>query len=239
MNIRILTNAEQVAINCAMLIASQVINKPNSVLGLSTGSSPIRSYEYLIKWHQEGLVDFSSATSFNLDEYLGLEPTHDQSYHYFMQEKLFSKINLKQSFIPNGNTENTDEECINYENKITSMGGIDLQLLGLGINAHIGFNEPDSTFSKSTRVADLAPSTIEANKRFFESADDVPKKAITMGIGTIMRSKKILLIAYGKSKAEAIRNMVKGDINPMVPSSILNLHKDVTILIDKEAASLL
>ena len=239
MIIRILNNAEQVAINCAMLIASQVINKPDCVLGLATGSSPILSYEYLIKWHQEGLGDFSSATSFNLDEYLGLEPSHEQSYHYFMQDKLFSKINLKQSFLPNGNAENLDEECINYENKIASMGGIDLQLLGLGTNAHIGFNEPDSVFSKSTRVVDLAESTIEANKRFFESADDVPKKAITMGIGTILRSKKILLIAYGKSKAEAIRNMVKGDIDPMVPSSILNVHKNVTILIDKEAASLL
>lgn len=239
MIIRILNNAEQVAINCAMLIASQVINKPDCVLGLATGSSPILSYEYLIKWHQEGLVDFSSATSFNLDEYLGLEPSHEQSYHYFMQDKLFSKINLKQSFLPNGNAENLDEECVNYENKIASMGGIDLQLLGLGTNAHIGFNEPDSVFSKSTRVVDLAESTIEANKRFFESADDVPKKAITMGIGTILRSKKILLIAYGKSKAEAIRNMVKGDIDPMVPSSILNVHKNVTILIDKEAASLL
>lgn len=239
MIIRILNNAEQVAINCAMLIASQVINKPDSILGLATGSSPILSYEYLIKWHQEGLVDFSSATSFNLDEYLGLEPSHEQSYHYFMQDKLFSKINLKQSFLPNGNAENLDEECVNYENKIASMGGIDLQLLGLGTNAHIGFNEPDSVFSKSTRVVDLAESTIDANKRFFESADDVPKKAITMGIGTILRSKKILLIAYGKSKAEAIRNMVKGDIDPMVPSSILNVHKNVTILIDKEAASLL
>jgi len=239
MIIRILNNAEQVAINCAMLIASQVINKPDSILGLATGSSPILSYEYLIKWHKEGLVDFSSATSFNLDEYLGLEPSHEQSYHYFMQDKLFSKINLKQSFLPNGNAENLDEECVNYENKIASMGGIDLQLLGLGTNAHIGFNEPDSVFSKSTRVVDLAESTIEANKRFFESADDVPKKAITMGIGTILRSKKILLIAYGKSKAEAIRNMVKGDIDPMVPSSILNVHKNVTILIDKEAASLL
>ncbi|MDO5022938.1 MAG: glucosamine-6-phosphate deaminase [Eubacteriales bacterium] len=239
MNVYILSSAEQVAKNCAMLISSQLISKPDSVFGLATGSSPVRCYEYLAQWYKEGLLDFSRATSFNLDEYIGLDAQHEQSYRYFMQEKLFKFINLKQSFLPNGVAENLEEECKRYDDLLASYGGADLQLLGIGRNAHIAFNEPSDVFSAGTRVVDLTQSTINANKRFFESADMVPKKAITMGIGTIMSAKKIVLIATGLDKAEAIKKTIDGDIDPKFPSSILKLHKDTTLLIDREAATLL
>jgi glucosamine-6-phosphate deaminase len=239
MNVYILSSAEQVAKNCAMLISAQLIKKPESVIGLATGSSPIRCYEYLAKWYKEGLLDFSRATSFNLDEYIGLDENHEQSYHQFMQEKLFKFINLKQSFLPNGAAKDLDKECKDYDELIASYGGVDLQLLGIGRNAHIAFNEPDKVFSSGTRVVDLTQSTIDANQRFFESPDLVPKHAITMGIGTIMSAKQIVLIATGKEKAEAIKKTLNGEIDPMAPSSILRLHKNATILIDREAATLL
>lgn len=239
MNVYILSSAEQVAKNCAMLISSQLIKKPDSVFGFATGSSPIRCYEYLAEWYKEGLLDFSKATSFNLDEYIGLDENHEQSYHYFMKENLFKFINLKQSFLPNGVAKDLSKECKSYDDLISSYGGVDLQLLGIGRNAHIGFNEPDKVFSDGTRVVDLTQSTINANKRFFESADLVPKQAITMGIGTIMSAKHIVLIATGSSKAEAIKKTISGEIDPMAPSSVLKLHKNATLLIDREAAALL
>lgn len=219
----------------ANLIGAQVIMKPDCILGLATGSSPIGTYKELIKRCEKGDLDFSQVQSVNLDEYKGLSRDNDQSYYYFMNHNLFDHINIDKAntHVPNGMESDAEKECANYEELIKSLGGIDLQLLGLGHNGHIGFNEPAEEFDKVTHCVDLQESTIEANKRFFASVDDVPRQAYTMGIGTIMNAKKILLLASGEDKAEAMYQTMCGPITPRVPASVLRLHRDVTIIADE------
>lgn len=238
MNVMIYKDKETASKAAATIIAAQILQKSNSVLGLATGSSPELTYKYLVDLYDEGVISFADVSTFNLDEYIGLEPSHPQSYHYYMQEKLFKYVNLPedQTFIPNGVAEDPDTECYNYEEKIDAYGGIDLQLLGLGRNGHIGFNEPSDHFEPNTHVVDLTQGTIEANSRFFESIDDVPTSAISMGTGSIMKAKSILLIAFGEAKADAVYAMVKGNISPLCQASLLQVHPDATILIDEEAA---
>ena len=223
---------DQLSALAADLIAKVIKEKPDCVLGLATGSSPLGTYSKLIDMYNAGELDFSRASSINLDEYLGLPGTNPQSYRYFMNENLFSKVNIKleNTNVPCGICEDPDAECERYEKLIDDMGGIDIQLLGIGLDGHIGFNEPDSVFTGPTHVVDLDESTIEANARFFESRDEVPRKALTMGMRGIMQAKKVLLIANGKKKLEVIEKTVNGPITPMLPASILQLHPDVTII---------
>ena len=225
----------------ANIIAAQVHLKPNCVLGLATGSSPVGTYKELIAKYENGELDFSQVKTVNLDEYVGLSKDHDQSYAYFMRHNLFDHVNIDQANcnIPSGLTDDPEAECAAYDKKIASLGGTDLQLLGMGPNGHIGFNEPDEIFTPGTHCVKLAESTIDANQRFFESRDDVPRQAYTMGIWGIMQAKKILLVANGKNKAAAIKAAVTGPIDPKVPASILQLHPDCTIVADEEALSLL
>lgn len=223
----------------ANIIAAQIITKPECVLGLATGSSPIGTYDNLVSMYENGDLDFSGITTVNLDEYKGLTRDNDQSYYYFMHEHLFDRVNIdpERTNVPNGMEEDAEKECKRYEEFIKSLGGVDLQLLGLGHNGHIGFNEPAPAFDKETHCVDLTESTIEANKRFFASADDVPRQAYTMGIGTIMRAKKILLVVSGEDKAEIVAKAFFGDVTPDVPASILQMHPDVTIVADAAALS--
>ncbi len=216
----------------AGIIAAQIISKPNSVLGLATGSSPIGTYKKLIEYYKNGDLDFSEITSINLDEYVGLDGTNGQSYRYFMNTNLFDYVNIDKTktFVPNGCAVDTDAECKNYDERIKSLGGIDLQLLGIGLDGHIGFNEPDEFFTKETHVVSLDESTIKANARFFASEDEVPKKAVTMGMEGIMQAKKVLLIANGANKKEILKKAFFGPITPLVPASILQLHPDLTVI---------
>lgn len=239
MIVNVYETPKQVSKACAMMIAAQLTKKPGSVLGLATGSSPVETYGYLVKWHKKGVLDFSGAVSYNLDEYVGIDEANPCSYHQFMKDNLFDHVNFKASHLPNGNAPDMDKECRRYDEEIRAAGFVDLQLLGIGRNSHIGFNEPAPAFSDGTQVVDLTPSTIEANRRFFEKESDVPRKAVSMGIGTIMSARSIVLIAMGEDKAEAIRGLVKGDITPQLPASILRLHGDTVILCDRAAASLL
>ena len=226
---------EELSRKAAAIIAAQVISKPESVLGLATGSSPLGTYACLVKAYENKDLDFSKVTSVNLDEYVGLTGENDQSYRYFMNTNLFSKINIRKecTFVPNGCVADVEKECREYDERIESLGGIDIQLLGIGLDGHIGFNEPDEVFTKETHLVDLDPSTIEANARFFPSADDVPKQAVTMGMGGIMSAKKVLLIANGKNKEEIIKKAFFGPITPKIPASILQLHPDVTVIYSK------
>lgn len=223
----------------ANIISAQIITKPNCVLGLATGSSPIGTYDQLVEWYEKGDLDFSQVSSVNLDEYRGLDHNHDQSYYYFMHEHLFDRVNIDpaNTNVPDGTEPDAEKECRRYEELIASYGGVDLQLLGLGHNGHIGFNEPAPAFDKETHCVDLTESTIEANKRFFASADDVPRQAYTMGIGTIMKAKKILVVVSGEDKAEIVAKAFYGDVTPEVPASILQFHPDVTVVVDEAAAS--
>lgn len=221
----------------ANIISAQMLLKPDSVLGLATGSSPIGTYDQLIDWYRKGDLDFSQVVSVNLDEYKGLARDNDQSYYYFMHEHLFDHVNIKASYLPDGTQEDSKEECDRYEALIQSLGGIDLQLLGLGHNGHIGFNEPADSFPKTVHCVDLQDRTIEANKRFFASIDDVPRQAYTMGIGTIMQAKKILVIVSGTDKADIVKEAFFGPITPNVPASILQLHPDVLLVADEAALS--
>ena len=216
----------------ADIIAEVIKSKENPVLGLATGSSPIGTYKELIKKYEEGDIDFSDITTVNLDEYRGLPRTNDQSYYYFMNDNLFNHVNIDKArtHVPNGEVEDAEQECGNYEALIKELGGVDLQLLGLGHNGHIGFNEPADEFDKVTHCVDLQASTIEANKRFFASIDDVPKQAYTMGIGTIMAAKKILVVVSGADKAGIVKKAFTGPVTPSVPASILQLHPDVTVI---------
>ena len=225
----------------ANIIAAQVIMKPDCVLGLATGSTPIGTYKELIKAYETGDLDFSLVKTANLDEYRGLEKTNDQSYDYFMKENLFNHINInfENLNIPNGEKPDAEEECARYEAAVKALGGQDLQLLGMGHNGHIGFNEPADEFPKVTHCVDLQESTIQANKRFFEKVEDVPTQAYTMGIGTIMQAKKILVVASGADKAEIVKKAFFGPITPQVPASILQLHPDVTVVVDEAAGSLI
>lgn len=241
MNILVYKNSEQIAKAAAAIFAAQTLEKPDSVLGLATGSTPINTYLQLIDLYKAGVLDFSKVKTFNLDEYVGLDKSHNQSYYSFMYENLFNHINISEEnvHILNGIADDLDEECENYEQLIENAGGIDLQILGVGNNGHIAFNEPSDSFAQSTHIVTLKDSTIQANKRFFNNADEVPKQALTMGIGTIMKSSKIVLIAESQSKAQAISDMVNGNITPQLPASILKLHSNVTVILDEAAASLL
>jgi glucosamine-6-phosphate deaminase len=223
---------EKLSRHAANIISSQVIMKPNCVLGLATGSSPVGTYRQLIEWYKDGDLDFSKTISVNLDEYVGLDGKHPQSYRRFMQENLFDHINIdvNDTFVPNGCAADIDAECEEYTARIEKLGGIDLQLLGIGLDGHIGFNEPSDAFDKDTHTVDLHESTIKANARFFNSEDEVPKKAITMGMLPIMQAKKVLLIANGPQKKEILKKAFEGPITPTVPASILQLHPDVTVI---------
>lgn len=231
---------EEMSRKAAGVILAQVILKPDCVLGLATGSSPIGTYQNLIEWYKKGDVDFSQVKTANLDEYKGLTKDNDQSYYYFMNENLFRHINIdmNNTHIPDGTNPDSKGEGARYDQVIRDLGGVDLQLLGLGRNGHIGFNEPGDSFAKGTHCIDLQPSTIDANKRFFPSIDDVPKQAYTMGIQTIMQARKILLVVSGEDKAQALYDCVNGPITPQVPGSILQLHPDVTVVADAAALSL-
>lgn len=239
MRILVCKDYEEMSKKAAQLIASQVTLNPNSILGLATGSTPIGMYRDLVKMYEKGELDFSNIKTFNLDEYYQLPRDNDQSYYYFMHKNLFNDINIKEENIniPNGMTKDVVSECINYDKAIEDIKGVDIQVLGIGNNAHIGFNEPSNVFIKNTHLVDLKDSTIKANARFFESIEDVPKKAVTMGIGSILAAKKILLLASGEGKAEAVYNTVHGEVNPQVPASILQFHSDVTLILDEAAAS--
>ena len=232
---------EEMSRKAAAIIAAQVIAKPDCILGLATGSSPVGTYKNLIKGYEDGDLDFSKVKSINLDEYRGLAPDNDQSYRYFMNTNLFDHINIDKANtnVPDGLEPDAEKACSSYNELIANCGGIDLQLLGLGPNGHIGFNEPDSVFIAGTHCVDLTESTIEANKRFFESIDDVPRQAYTMGIQNIMSAKKILVVVSGANKAESLAKAINGPIDPMVPASILQLHNDVIYVVDEAAASML
>lgn len=225
-------NYETLSRLAANIIAAQVVLKPNCILGLATGSSPLGTYEQLAKKCKDGDLDFSAVTSVNLDEYVGLTGSNDQSYRYFMDTNLFSKINIKpeQTHVPNGCADDLQKEGDRYDALIQELGGIDLQLLGIGLDGHIGFNEPDDAFTKETHRVVLDPSTIEANARFFASKDEVPTEAITMGMQAIMQAKKVLLIANGKNKKDILQKAFYGPITPQVPASILQLHPDLTVI---------
>lgn len=224
----------------ANIISAQVIMKPDAVLGLATGSTPIGTYKQLREWYEKGDLDFSQVHSINLDEYKGLSGTHDQSYRYFMNYNLFDHINIckENTDVPNGLAGQAEEECARYDALIHEKGGIDLQLLGIGGNGHIGFNEPSDTFQASTHVVTLTEETRQANARFFESIDQVPTHALTMGIKGIMTARKVLLLASGEGKAEAVYNSFFGPVTPSVPASILQLHRDCIVIADEAALSL-
>ena len=223
----------------ASVIAAQVTLKPDSVLGLATGSSPLGTYKYLIERFKDGELDFSEVKTANLDEYRGLTRENDQSYYYFMYHNLFQHININMgnTNIPDGTTSDAKAEAARYDQVIRGLGGVDLQLLGLGHNGHIGFNEPSDYFAMGTHCVDLQPSTIEANKRFFASIDDVPKQAFTMGIGTIMAARKILLIVIGNEKAQILYDALCGPVTSHVPASILQMHPNVIVVADEAALS--
>ena len=233
-------NYEELSRRAADQIAAQILVKPDCVLGLATGSTPEGTYRELVDRYETGILDFSQVSSVNLDEYKGLSGDNDQSYRYFMNHHLFDHVNIDKTrtHVPNGLEPDSDKACADYDAQIRAMGGVDLQLLGIGGNGHIGFNEPCEEFIVGTHCVDLAQSTIEANARFFASIDEVPKKAYTMGIGNIMAAKKILLLASGKGKAQAIYDTCFGPVTPHVPASILQLHPDVVIIADEDALSL-
>lgn len=224
----------------ANIISAQIIVKPDSVLGLATGSTPIGIYAQLVRRYQKGDLDFSGITTVNLDEYKGLTRDNDQSYYYFMNDNLFSKVNipLERTFLPDGMEPDSSKACDAYNQVIEETGGVDLQLLGLGHNGHIGFNEPGAVFEVKTHCVDLTESTIKANQRFFDSIDDVPKQAYTMGIQTIMQAKKILVVVSGKDKAAIVKEAFFGPVTPKVPASVLQLHQDVILVADEAALSL-
>ena len=241
MQILVFENAAQVGQAAATLIAAQVLSKPDSILGLATGSTPIPTYQELAKLCKAGVVDFSKVRSFNLDEYCNLPVEHEQSYHSFMKANLFDHINIdiNNTRVPDGNAADPDKEAADYDAAIAAAGGIDVQILGIGRNGHIGFNEPAADFGYATSIVNLTDSTIDANTRFFNNRDEVPKKAISMGIGTIMSAKSVLLIATGAAKAEAIKASIEGPVDPQVPASILRLHPNCVFMLDEAAASLL
>ncbi len=234
-------NYEEMSLQAAAIIAQLVKDKPDCVLGLATGSTPIGAYKELIRKHREEGLDFSKVQSVNLDEYAGLSPENEQSYRYFMRSNLFDAINIvpENTHVPCGLAEDLDAECLRYEELIAALGGTDIQVLGIGRNGHIGFNEPAEEFIVSTHVTGLDESTIDANKRFFASEDEVPRRALTMGIGAIMSAKTVLLLASGSDKAQAIKDTVTGEVTPRVQASILRFHPNVIVIADKAALSLI
>lgn len=232
---------EDMSRKAANIISAQIIMKPECVLGLATGSTPIGAYARLVEWYQKGDLDFSGVTTVNLDEYKGLTRENDQSYYYFMHHHLFGKVNVDpaRTFLPDGTEKDSAKACADYDQVIAQTGGVDLQLLGLGHNGHIGFNEPADEFAASTNCVDLTESTIQANQRFFASADEVPRQAYTMGIGTIMHARKILVVVSGQDKAQIVKDAFFGKVTPRVPASVLQLHQDVTVVADEAALSLI
>lgn len=241
MNVLIYDNEEQIGIAAGNYMCGQVLQKPDSILGLATGSTPLKPYSQMIELYKKGIVDFSKVTTFNLDEYVNLDVNDKNSYHSFMHENLFDHINIPEENINflDGNAEDPEEECRRYEKKIKAEGGIDIQLLGIGSNGHIAFNEPADCFQRWSHVVTLKESTVKDNSRFFKSIEEVPTQAVTMGIGSIMQAKKILIIAIGENKAKAIKQLIDGNVTPMCPASVLQFHKDVTLMLDKAAASLI
>lgn len=241
MNFYIYKTSEDVAKAAAAIFSATLMQKPDAVLGLATGSTPVPTYQQLIHLNQQGLLDFSRARSFNLDEYVGLAPDHPCSYRRFMNEQLFDHVNIDKAntFVPSG-LGDVETNAASYDQMIAQAGGIDLQLLGIGHNGHIGFNEPnDSRFVYATNIIALTESTIEANTRYFDSADQVPRSAISLGMGGIMQAKRVILLATGKGKAQAVYGAIRGEVTPMNPASVLQLHQNVQFLLDEEAASLL
>lgn len=238
MNIIKVKNYKELSMQAAGIVAAQISRKKNTVLGLPTGQTPLGMYQELVKRFRKGEIDFSQVITFNLDEYYGLSPEHPQSYNYYMWQTFFNNINIKKEnvFIPDGVTKDVQKECRYYESLIEKKGGIDLQFLGIGDNGHIGFNEPAIALNSNTHLVNLSQATIEANSRFFNDIEDVPRKALTMGMGTIMKAKQIILLASGMKKAPAIAKTINGKVNTEVPASLLQLHRDVTIIVDKDAA---
>ena len=239
MEIIVSENYESMSRMAADLIVECISEDPDCVLGLATGSTPIGLYQDLVSDYECGKVSFKDVTTFNLDEYVGLSDENVQSYRHFMNEHLFDRvdIDIANTFVPSGVMTNLEGACDEYEQAICDAGGIDLQLLGLGHNGHIGFNEPARVFPKATHEVDLTESTIDANSRLFDSKDEVPRQAITMGIGTIMAARKIVVVANGKDKADIVRRAFLGDVTPEVPASILQFHPDVTVFVDEEAGA--
>ena len=239
MRIYVAESYENMSRKAANILSAQVILNPNSVLGLATGSTPIGMYKPLVSWYNKGDLDFSQVKSVNLDEYVGLSPDHDQSYRYFMQKNLFDHVNIDpaNTNVPDGLAADPDEACRRYNQIIRDLGGIDIQVLGMGHNGHIGFNEPDDAFELETHVVDLQESTIEANARFFASKDEVPRRAITMGIKNIMQARQILVLVSGEGKADIVKAAFTGPVTPRVPASILQLHPNVALVGDKAALS--
>jgi len=234
-------NYEQLSHRAANIVASQIILKPNSVIGLATGGTPLGMYQELVKMYIEEDLDFTEVKTFNLDEYYPIKPDNEESYHYYMMENLFKHVDINPAniHIPNGMAKDVQKECERYEELIKKWGGLDLQVLGIGRNGHIGFNEPNPKFEAVTHLVELDEDTIIANSRFFPSAEEVPKQAISMGIKTIMHSRKILLLANGEEKVNVIKEALEGPIMPELPASILQLHPDVTVIIDRDAAKYL
>lgn len=238
MRVIIVKNYEELSKRAAEIVRDRLMRKPDLVLGLAAGSTPVGMYKELIRMHKEERLDFSFVRTFNLDEYCGLSPDHPQSYHYFMWDNFFNHINISKEnvYIPEGNVENAETFCDWYEKKIKEMGGIDLQILGIGRDGHIGFNEPGSSLGSRTRIKTLAEETVEDNARFFEKKEEVPRYAITIGVGTIFEAKECLLLANGKSKAEPVQRCVEGPVSSEVTASVLQLHPGAIIIIDEEAA---
>lgn len=241
MEIKIFDTYEQMGQFAADIIEETMKSKDKPILGFATGATPISTYNALIEKYREGKISFKSVTSFNLDEYCTIDRDDKNSYYTFMHENLFNHVDIdeKNVNVPCGNPENVVEYCKGYDNSIEKMGGVDVQILGIGRNGHIGFNEPSDSFTMGTYKVELTQSTIEANKIYFPNEDAMPRQAITMGIGTIMKAKKIILLANGESKAHAIHDMVKGDVSPKCPASVLQNHPNVVVILDKAAASLL
>lgn len=241
MKLIVVNNYEELSKVAAKEFSKIIKEKENAVLGLATGGSPVGMYKELIRMYEQKELNFSKTTTVNLDEYIGLNPEHNQSYRYFMNNNLFNHINIDKSntFVPNGLAEDLEAQCKEYDQKIAELGGIDIQLLGVGNNGHIAFNEPNNELSSGTHIISLTDNTIEANARFFDNIYDVPRKAITMGVGGIMKAKKIILIASGESKAEAIKGIFSGKITTANPATMLQMHRDVTVIVDEAAAKLI
>lgn len=237
MRVIVCENYEEMSKRAADIVASKMILKPDAILGLATGSTPIGMYNELVRMNEEKVIDFSKITTFNLDEYYPISPENDQSYRYFMNKNLFSRVNIDPmaTHVPRGNVDDPEAECRAYEAAIDAAGVIDLQVLGIGQNGHIGFNEPDENLVTVTHVTSLTDSTIDANARFFEKREDVPTKALTMGMASIMKAKTIILLASGKSKAAVVARLLDETITTEIPATLLKCHPDVILLCDKDA----
>lgn len=240
MKLIVAKNYDEMSAEAAKIMADVIKNKPDCVLGLATGSTPVGMYACLVDMYNKGELDFSKVKSVNLDEYYPIVPEHDQSYRYFMNYNLFDKVNINKenTFVPDGTCADPAAFCKAYDERIDAMGGTDVQVLGIGRNGHIGFNEPDSELLYGTHLTDLTEDTIDANARFFASANDVPKQALTMGMGPIFKARKIILLANGVNKAEAIKQTLAGKVSTLCPSTLLTLHPDVTVICDEDAYSL-